>query len=40
MVLYVFFISILLSDEACLLNLCIQCSTEFLKIRTCFKFVG
>ena len=26
--------------ELVLLNLCIKCLTEFLKIRTCFKIVG
>ena len=26
--------------ELVLLNLCNQCLTEFLKIRTCFKIVG
>ena len=26
--------------RACSVNLCNQCLTEFLKIRTCFKIVG
>ena len=34
----VIFISIFL--ELVLLNLCIQCLTEFLKMRNCFKIVG
>ena len=35
------FIFILLTGgELVLLSLCIQCLTEFLKIRTCFKIVG
>ena len=35
------FIFILLTaGELVLLSLCIQCFTEFLKIRTCFKTVG
>ena len=28
------------TTELVLLNLCIQCLTEFLKIRTCFLIVG
>ena len=39
MVLCLIFILLTL-EELVLLNLCIQCLTEFLKIRTCFKIVG
>ena len=34
------FIFMLQLLELVLLNLCNQCLTEFLKIRTCFKIVG